>query len=122
LVVMNSRAWGNVLRLVYYLDDGWAEGIDVLVSDPAKVTESLTAALDAKPYRTVLWLNAEYPLWGVPESPAEAEAFTAQTEALLQASYPPTPSTPLPVQLQGTMNLDRFTLKAYYLPLESASK
>lgn len=122
LVVMNSRAWGNVLRLVYYLDDGWAEGTDVLATDPADVADALEAALETKPYRTVLWLNAEYPLWGAPESPAEAEAFTARTEALLQASYPPTPSTPLPMQLEGTMNLDRFTLKTYYLPLESASK
>ncbi|MEN8446042.1 MAG: glycosyltransferase family 39 protein [Cyanobacteria bacterium J06555_13] len=122
LVVMNSRAWGNVLRLVYYLDDGWAEGTDVLATDPANVADALKAALEAKPYRTVLWLNAEYPLWGAPESPAEAEAFTERTEALLKASYPPTPSTPLPVKLEGTMNLDRFTLKTYYLPLESASK
>ncbi len=107
LVVMNSRAWGHVLRLVYYLDD--QTDTDVLATDPAKVTESLQAALAAKDYRRVLWLKADYPLWREPETEAEAVAFITETEALLQAQYPLIDSQ----ALSGTMNLDEFELQVY---------
>lgn len=107
LVVMNSRAWGHVQRLVYYLDE--EANPDVLASDPAKVTKALEAALAAKDYRRVLWFRANYPLWGQPETEAEAEAFIASTEQLLQDRYLLAASQ----SLTGTMNLDSFELQIY---------
>lgn len=107
LVVMNSRAWGHVLRLVYYLDD--QTDTEVLVADPAQVTEALKSALAAKDYGRVLWLKADYPLWHAPETEAEAATFIANTEALLQAKYPLIDSK----TLNGTMNLDEFQLQVY---------
>ncbi len=113
LVVMNSKAWGHVLRLAYYLND--AKDTDILATDPADVTESLEAALSQKDYSRVLWLKAEYPLWNLPKSPVEAEAFIAETEALLQRRYPSQNGVGEPVTqpLRGTMNLDRFDLQVY---------
>jgi uncharacterized membrane protein len=113
LVVMNSRAWGHVLRLAYYLDE--AKDTEILATNPADVTESLEAALAKKDYSRVLWLNAEYPLWELPKSPIEAKAFVAETEALLQARYPVSAPTGVPQTqlLRGTMNLDRFALQVY---------
>ncbi len=111
LVVMNSKAWGHVLRLAYYLND--AQDTEILASDPADVTESLEAALAKKDYGRVLWLRSEYPLWGLPKSPVEAAAFTAETEALLQTRYPLPGGAPVTQNLRGTMNLDRFALQVY---------
>lgn len=107
LVVMNSRSWGHVLRLVYYLDGG--PNPDVLVADPNQITAALQSALSAKAYRQVLWLRADYPVWGKPKTAAEAEGYIASTEALLQGDY-----RLLNQQtLSGTMNVDHFELQVY---------
>jgi uncharacterized membrane protein len=107
LVVMNSRAWGYVLRLVYYLDA--QANAEVLATAPADVTAALKTALAKKPYERVLWLKTEYPLWQVPETPEEATALTAETESVLAAQYPLVDTQ----VLRGTMNLDRFELQVY---------
>jgi len=115
LVAMNTRAWGHVLRLAYYLDD--AVNTDVLATDPADLPEALAIALAANNYSQVLWLKAEYPLWGVPNSAAEAESLSNQTDALLKKRYLSANTTePVPQTLTGTMNLDRFILKVYNAP------
>ncbi|MEO1622210.1 MAG: glycosyltransferase family 39 protein, partial [Cyanobacteria bacterium J06632_3] len=91
LVVMNTRAWGHVLRLVYYMDRYYSadEGfdIDVLATAPADVTESLESALDQKDYRTVLWLKSEYPLWDVPDDEGELETLGKETTAFLESRF-----------------------------------
>lgn len=107
LVVMNSRAWGHVLRLVYYLDE--TANAEVLVTSPAALPEALKTALAAKDYDRLLWLKSEYPLWNLPETEAELTALTAETESLLQAQHPLADSQ----KLRGTMNLDRFELGVY---------
>ncbi|MGB3292976.1 MAG: glycosyltransferase family 39 protein [Phormidesmis sp.] len=107
LVVMNSRAWGHVLRLVYYLDE--TANAEVLATSPAALPEALKTALVAKNYDRLLWLKSEYPLWNLPETETEARALTTETEALLQAEHPLAGSQ----KLRGTMNLDRFELQVY---------
>lgn len=107
LVVMNSRAWGHVLRLVYYLDD--TANAEVLVANPADLAAALTKALASKDYQRILWLKSAYPLWGKPETPAQAQAFTTETEAILQAQAPLQNAQ----ILSGTMNLDYFELQVY---------
>ncbi|MGC1310580.1 MAG: glycosyltransferase family 39 protein [Phormidesmis sp.] len=107
LVVINSRAWGHVLRLAYYLSDN--PDTEVLAANPDDVTNALKAALAAKDYRQVLWLKAEKPLWGEPETAAEADALSANTEAFLRQQRPFVGGQ----TLQGTMDLDQFELQIY---------
>ena len=107
LVVMNSRAWGHVLRLAYYLGD--RPDTNILATDPADVASSLETAIEAGNYAQVLWLRAEYPLWGKPESEAQAQAFAQDVEKLLQANYRLSEQQ----ALSGTMNLDMFNLQVY---------
>ncbi|MEM9088490.1 MAG: glycosyltransferase family 39 protein [Cyanobacteria bacterium P01_F01_bin.53] len=110
LVVMNSRAWGHVLRLTYYLAE--SPNAYILATKPADVTDSLARALQAESYARVLWLRAEYPLWDKPESEAEAQLFSDSTEKLLQANYQLADTQ----ALSGTMNLDEFELQVYQKP------
>ncbi|MGD1866825.1 MAG: glycosyltransferase family 39 protein [Phormidesmis sp.] len=114
LVVMNTRAWGNVLRLVYYMDRSYSADdgfdIDVLATDPADLTAAIAPALDQKDYRTVLWLKADYPLWGAPETEGELNNLTAETTALLKSRFD---EAKIVQVLEGTMKLDRFELQAY---------
>ena len=107
LVVMNSRAWGNVLRVVYYLDD--RADTDILATDPADVTAALGRALNARNYQRVLWLSAEYPVWGELDTQEMAAQRSHETEALLASDY----SLKSEQVLRGTMDLDRFELKTY---------
>lgn len=107
LVVMNSRAWGHVLRLVYYLDQ--TANAEVLATSPAALPAALKTALAAKNYDRLLWLRSEYPLWNLPETEAAAIALTTETKSLLQAQHPLADSQ----KLRGTMNLDRFDLQVY---------
>lgn len=107
LVVMNTQAWGHVLRSVYYLDGA---AVDVLATKPAELPAALENALTAKAYSTVLWLNSDYPLWEAPKTDAEAAALNAQTEAVLSSRL----VAAGPAQnLEGTMKLDHFTLQVY---------
>ena len=107
LVVMNSRAWGHVLRAIYYLDP--QTDADMLASDPAEVTEALNQALDSKSYERVLWLWSEYPVWDEPKTKEEATRLTSETEQLLASRY----SLQNERVLRGTMDIDRFELKTY---------
>ncbi len=107
LVVMNTKAWGHVLRSIYYLD---GEAVDVLATKPVELPAALENALSAKAYATVLWLNADYPLWDAPETNAEAEALNAQTEAVLASRLAVVGPTQ---KLEGTMKLDHFDLQVY---------
>ncbi len=82
LVAMNSKAWGHVNRLLYYLDE--AANPDILVSDPADLETALSSALGQKDYAQVLWLRSNYPLWNAPKTEAEVIELAAKTDELLQ--------------------------------------
>mgnify|MGYP001791221925 FL=1 len=110
LVVMNSRAWGHVNRLTYYLDE--QANPDVLAAAPAEITAALEQALNKKNYARVLWLQANYPLWDKPETEAEARTFITATDELLQSRY----QLMAQQSLRGTMNLDSFELQVYQRP------
>ncbi len=107
LVTMNSKAWGHVNRLLYYLDE--AANPDILVADPADLEGVLASALDQKGYTRVLWLRANYPLWNAPETEAEVLALASETDALLGDRYELMEAR----SLAGTMNLDSFELQVY---------
>ncbi|MFK8184686.1 MAG: glycosyltransferase family 39 protein [Phormidesmis sp.] len=120
LIALDTKAWGYVLRVAYYLNN--APNTELLATDPADMPAALTAALKSKNYDQVLWLQAEYPLWAQPDTPQAAEALASQTEAALRANYltQPGSSTAKPQILRGTMNLDRLVLHEYRqaLPLQ----
>ncbi|MEL6160217.1 MAG: glycosyltransferase family 39 protein [Cyanobacteria bacterium J06554_11] len=107
LVVMNTRAWGHVNRLTYYLDE--ASNPDILATDPAALRTALDSALEQNPYPRILWLRSNYPIWAAPETEAEVLALAAETDQLLQARY----SLVASKSLEGTMNLDSFELQVY---------
>jgi len=106
LVVMNSKAWGNVLRAVYYLE---AASTDLLASDPVDVSVALEQALSQKEYERVLWLQADYPVWGELEDKEEIVRLIGETETLLASRY----ALKDKQVLRGTMDIDRFELKIY---------
>lgn len=107
LVVMNSRAWGHVTRLAYYLDG--AANPEVLATAPAETTAALAAALDQKSYARILWLQSNFPLWDAPETQAEVSSLAKETDRLLDSQYRLTQQQ----SLRGTMNLDSFELSVY---------
>lgn len=107
LVVMNSKAWGNVLRAIYYLDD--SARADMLCANPAEVAKALENALDNRDYERVLWLDAEYSVWAEPETLELTKQLSDETEALLTANY----TFKNRQVLRGTMDIDRFELKTY---------
>lgn len=110
LIVMNSQAWGHVLRLAYYLEA--SDSAEVLATDAADGPEALATALSAKNYNQVLWLRSNDPLWGVTD--VDVAAFADETEALLQDRYPGAGQQgPAKQALEGTMDLDSFTLQVY---------
>lgn len=115
LVVINSQAWGHVLRLAYYLKD--SANTEVLATDAADGPTALAAALSAQDYSRVLWLRSNDPVWGVTDGDAEVDvaAFADETESLLNEHYAAGTKRGIPAKqmLEGTMDLDSFTLQVY---------
>ncbi|MBE9078711.1 glycosyltransferase family 39 protein [Romeria aff. gracilis LEGE 07310] len=110
LVVLNSKAWGHVLRLAYYLPV--EAKIDLLATNPAALPDSLPSALTTAAYDRILWLEAANPLWQAPETAAEAAQIRQSVDQLLTDQYRlQSQST-----LTGTMLLDRFSLSTYDRP------
>jgi uncharacterized membrane protein len=109
LIVMNSKAWGHILRLAYYVTP------DAPVSLLADKPEQLAATLDktltgtTSIYKRILWLNPERAVWGEPKTEAERQQFDQSVQQVLQAQYKLTNIE----SLTGTMDLDRFTLSLY---------
>ena len=108
LIVMNSKAWGHVLRLVYYFPNNTQ--VKLLATHPAMLPEALENALSdpSESYKQVLWLEAKRPVWQAPTA-SEAATIRDSVEQLLSTQYQPTERR----ELIGTMDLDRFSLKVY---------
>lgn len=110
LVALDTQAWGHVLRLAYYLQDGSNDNVSLLATKPADMPDAIASALDQTDYAQVLWLHADYPLWDKPETDEQARALSAQTERMLSRRLSSVSEARL---LRGTMNLDRFVLHEY---------
>lgn len=111
LVVLNSTAWGHVLRTAYYMDRaGLAATTDLLATPPADLAPALaTLTATDLPYQQVLWLQAERPLWSELDSPEQVEAEAAATAAALERQFQAVDRR----VVQGTMSLDQFTVQLY---------
>ncbi|NER33809.1 MAG: hypothetical protein F6J93_07095 [Oscillatoria sp. SIO1A7] len=106
LIAMNSRAWGHVLRLAYYIPSEMP--VTLLAGDASKLAPALEKVLnEASPeYDRLVWFDSAKPIW----SPATADYEKKQIEAvILQFGLEPTTSIPL----SGTMSFDRFMTKVY---------
>lgn len=105
LVVMNSRAWGHLMRLAYYIPPEIP--VQVLAVEAAQLTPSLTKVLSQNqlPYQQIVWLDMKRPIW----SPATTEDEKKAVQNLLQARF----HLQKTQSLRGTMTLDDFMLYLY---------
>lgn len=105
LIVTNSSAWGNVLRLAYYLPS------DAPISLLAQKSESLTPILKktlnnkSAKYQRILWLDSARPVWGSPSTKEQKQ----QLKKALDSRFKLTQTK----QLSGTGVLDKFMLQVY---------
>ncbi|MEM9264947.1 MAG: glycosyltransferase family 39 protein [Cyanobacteria bacterium P01_F01_bin.13] len=108
LIAMNSKAWGHVLRLVYYFPDNTP--VKLLATDPAMLPDALEDALSGsdKTYEQIVWLEAARPVWKAPTDTG-AEEIRQDISQLLSAEY----QLMKHQDLVGTMELDRFSLDIY---------
>jgi uncharacterized membrane protein len=113
LIVMNSSAWGHVLRLAYYLPPTspvmlLAQSSDKLIPALQKTIasggDSLRGAGADRASR-ILWLESARPVWGKPTTPEQKQ----QIEQLLDGQYQLEKTLPL----VGTGELDNFNLTVY---------
>lgn len=107
LIALNSKAWGHVMRLAYYLPPHLP--LNLLADRPADLAESLAAAVDNTAYARVIWLESHAPLWDAPETVEEEAAIAEAVEAVLSQKYRRSATQ----ALSGTMDLDRFTVSLY---------
>ena len=108
LIAMNSKAWGHVLRLVYYFPDDTP--VKLLATDPAMLPAALESVLTDpnETYDQILWLESARPVWKAPTD-AEARKIRQDIDQLLSAEYQPVEHQ----DLVGTMELDRYSLDVY---------
>jgi uncharacterized membrane protein len=105
LIIMNSQAWGHVLRLAYYLPP--TSPISLLAQKSDKLAPILEENLnsDSEKYQRILWLDSQRPVWG--KTSTEEEKM--QVKNILDKSYNLKNSQ----QLLGTFILDNFDLNVY---------
>ena len=106
LIAMNSKAWGHVLRLVYYFPSDTP--VKLLATDAAMLPEALENIISESEYNQILWLESGRPVWNTPTD-AEADQIRQTIDRLLSAEY----QTVGQQELSGTMELDRFSLNIY---------
>jgi uncharacterized membrane protein len=105
LIVMNSNAWGHVMRLAYYLPE--SSSVMLLAQKSSKLTSALNNALSSQTqYGSILWLDSDRPVWGSPTTATqeqEIEKMLATQFTLVQQQ-----------RLLGTWQLDNFTARLYH--------
>jgi len=105
LIAMNSKAWGYVLRLAYYIP--LTAPVMLLAEVSARLAPALETAIrsDAKSHFRVLWLDSAHPVWSSPATETERKNI----QRILNAGY-----QPAGIQiLSGMGQTDTFTLLLY---------
>ncbi|MEL4895292.1 glycosyltransferase family 39 protein [Crocosphaera sp. Alani8] len=105
LIIMNSQAWGHVLRLAYYLPT--TSPISLLAQKSAQLSPVLEQNLDKKSqqYQRILWLDSERPVWGKPSTEQQKQ----EVKTVLEQDY----SLQSSQRLVGTWKLDNFNVNVY---------
>ena len=103
-IIMNSTAWGHVLRLVYYLPP--TAPVTLLAQQSDKLASAVEATLDSnkRPER-ILWLDSARPVWGEPSTEQEKK----QIQQILDSQF----QLKKTEKLLGTWELDNFNLSVY---------
>ena len=109
LIAMNSLAWGNVLRLAYYLPVD--APIMLLSRHPADLATSLEETLATNSYPRLIWLDSHSPVWAAPKTEAEKKQWQEEIVKILHSRY----ELEQTQQLSVTMDLDNFTAHIYHL-------
>ncbi|MDJ0508201.1 MAG: glycosyltransferase family 39 protein [Crocosphaera sp.] len=105
LIIMDSQAWGHVLRLAYYLPV--TSPISLLSQKSNKFVSIVEKNLNqnTQNYNRILWLQSHRPVWGKPSTEEQKQ----QVKNILNQSYNLQQSQ----ALLGTWELDNFTLNVY---------
>jgi uncharacterized membrane protein len=105
LIVMNSTAWGHVLRLAYYLPP--TSPVMLLAQSSDKLAPALqkTLAANSDRYQRILWLDSDRPVWGEPSTTEEKKQVRQVLDGQFQLKGTQ--------QLFGTWELDNFDLSLY---------
>lgn len=109
LVAMNSRAWGHILRLAYYIPP--TAPVRLLAQHPADLAPALDKILttEAERYPRVIWLNSARPVNKAPKTETEKQQIQKDIQRVLNSKFKLVKTQPL----SGTMILDEFTLNLY---------
>lgn len=105
LIVMNSQAWGHVMRLAYYLPDNTSAMLLAQESDKLAPAIEQTLTKNTSQFSHVLWLDSARPVW----SPVSTASEKERVEQVLQSQFHLDQTR----QLTGTMQLDEFIAKLY---------
>lgn len=107
LIAMNSRAWGYVLRLAYYIKPNAA--VMLLAQESANLSPNLEKLLkyEASIYERILWIDVAAPIWSPPSTLTEKQ----KVEKVLTSKFKLTQNQ----ELFGTQDLDKLTIKFYQL-------
>lgn len=121
LIAMNSKAWGHVMRLAYYISP--KNPVMLLAQNPADLANSLANILQAQEqnksakYPQIIWLDSSDPLWNALPNQAEVESERQKIKQVLSAQFQLIKTE----KVSGTMALDEFTIKLYRRSVESRS-
>ncbi|MBD2742833.1 glycosyltransferase family 39 protein [Coleofasciculus sp. FACHB-1120] len=110
LIVMNSRAWGHILRLAYYLPP--TAPVQLLAQHPADLAPALEKVLtsgQAAQYPRILWLDSARPVNKAPKTEAEKQQIQQEIQRVLKSRYQLAKTQ----QLSGTTILDEFAVNLY---------
>jgi hypothetical protein len=105
LILLDSQAWGHVMRLAYYIPP--TSSVWLLAQPSAKLAPALDKTLlsQPKPYQRILWLDSAEPLWSTPSTVSQRQ----QVRQILERQFQLIKT----LHLSGTMDLDRFSVKFY---------
>ena len=105
LIAMNSRAWGHVMRLAYYIPPTMP--VILLAQNAPDLAPALENALQNNPdkYNRILWLESGNPVWSKQTTDEEKQAM----EKVLKSQFKLQDT----LTVSGTMNIDEFTVRLY---------
>jgi uncharacterized membrane protein len=109
LIAMNSKAWGHVNRVAYYIPAEYP--VMLLSHHPADLATNLEKVLKEDPnkYARIIWLNSGNPLWAKLKTEAEIKAEEEKIQQILSSGFKLQETR----NLSGTFTLDEFTASLY---------
>nr|MDJ0583316.1 hypothetical protein [Crocosphaera sp.] len=105
LIIMNSQAWGHVLRLAYYLPTTSPISLLAQKSDNLSLVLAENLSKNSEQYQRILWLDSERPVWGKPSTEEQKKAV----KNVLDDNY----NLDFSQRLVGTWKLDNFMMNVY---------